>query len=229
MSGQSGHGGPFPSHDHLLAHHGDFSHFRDAMIQTSAGRFGPIWWGVWDQHVRPGLAEDAVIVDLGTGPGLLLPMLRARHPSARIVGVEVQPVMLETLEQTAAEASAEVVVGDLAAPVPLEDGVADVVSCVMVFHELAFPPALLDEAVRLLKPGGHLVLYDWVNRPLRDYLGEDAFEADALTEGRLAHFREHCLFASEDLEFLCERVGLQVQETVGRKGGRFAIVVAEKA
>ncbi len=28
---------------HLQAHHGDFSRFRDVMIETAVGRFGPIW------------------------------------------------------------------------------------------------------------------------------------------------------------------------------------------
>lgn len=216
----------FPSHDHLLAHHGDFAGFREVMVQTSAGRFGPIWWGVLGQHVGPAIRgrEDAVFLDLGSGPGLLLPMIRARHPQARIIGVEVQPVMLQTLHEKAAEALAEVVEADLAGGVPLEDGLADVVTCVMVFHELAFPPALLDEVQRLLKPGGLLVLYDWVKRPLRDYLGED----EALDEDKLQHFREHCLFSADDLEFLVERVGLEVVETVGRRGGNFAIVVARK-
>ncbi len=36
-----------PSLPHLQRHHRDFTAFRDAMIETAVGRFGPIWWGVW--------------------------------------------------------------------------------------------------------------------------------------------------------------------------------------
>ena len=207
--------------EHLLAHHGDFSSFRDAMIETSAGRFGPIWWGVWDQHVRP---EGAVtVVDLGTGPGLLLAQLRQRLPQARLLGVEVQPVMLESARQTAAGCDAEIIEADLSEPIPLPAGEADVVLAVMSFHELEFPPPLLDEAVRLLKPGGRLVLYDWVKRPLQDYLRDRELDPDLLQ-----HFREHCLFSTDDLAFLIERAGMTIQEVVGRRGGNFAIIVAEK-
>lgn len=192
------------------------------MIETSVTRFGPIWWGVWDQLVRPPAAPT--IVDLGTGPGMLLPGLRARHSDARIVGVEVQPAMLAHARTVAAGCGAEIVEHDVGAgPVPLPDGLADVVTAVHVFHELEFPPPLLAEMRRLLKPGGVAVLYDWVKRPLADYL-----EGQAPTEDTLQHFREHCLFSAEDLEWLVRREGFAIREIVGRRGGRYAIVVAER-
>jgi SAM-dependent methyltransferase len=211
-----------PSLPHLQQHHRDFERFRDAMIDTSATRFGPLWWGIWDQLVRPPPAP--VLVDLGTGPGLLLPMLRARHADARVIGVEVQPAMLAHARPLAARCGAEIVEHDIGAgATPLPDGVANVVTAVHVFHELAYPLPLLDEARRLLAPGGVLVLYDWVRRPLQDYLGDDA-----LSEDTLQHFREHCQFAPEDLEFLVTRAGFVLRETVGRRGGRFAVLVAER-
>lgn len=207
--------------DHLLAHHGDFAAFRDAMIASSAGRFGPIWWGVFEQHVAP--SPEPVVVDLGTGPGLLLEMLRERLPEAQLVGVEVQPEMLQSAHEVAARCGATIVEADLAAPLPLPDACADIVTAVMVFHELVFPPALLAEIRRILKPGGAVVLYDWVKRPLSDYLRDRE-----LTEDVLQHFREHCLFSSEDLAFMMQREGLEIAEVIGRRGGHFAIVVARK-
>jgi len=210
-----------PTMDHLLAHHGDFAAFRDAMIETSAGRFGPIWWGVLEQHIQA--APDAAVVDLGTGPGLLLEMLRERLPQAQLTGVEIQPEMLQTAREVAGRCGARVVEADLAGPIPLPDGCADVVTAVMVFHELVYPPALMAEAARLLKPGGSLVIYDWVKRPLRDYLRDRP-----LTPELLQHFREHCLFSSDDLAFLATREGLEIREVVGRRGGNFAILVASR-
>lgn len=206
---------------HLLSHHRDFAEFRDVMIETAAGRFGPLWWGVWEQLVRP--PAGATLLDLGTGPGMLLPQLRGRHPDARVIGVEVQPKMLEHARALAAECGAEIVEADLAARIPLPDGVADVVTAIHVFHELEYPPPLLDEARRLLRPGGVLVLYDWVKQPLEDYL-----EGKPPTVDEMEHFREHCLFTPSDLEFLIRRAGFTIRETIGRRGGRYAIVVAER-
>ncbi len=206
---------------HLRAHHGDFEAFRDVMIETSAGRFGPIWWGVIDQHVQ--LPDEAVVVDLGTGPGLLLEQLRGRLPGAELLGVEVQPAMLEAARGVAERCGARLIEADLAGPLPLGDGLADLVLAVMSFHELPHPPALLEHAARLAKPGGYFVLYDWVKRPLEHYLGDGV-----LDEGLLQHFREHCLFSADDLEFLVRRAGFEILEVVGRRGGRYAIVVGRK-
>lgn len=206
---------------HLMSHHGDFSSFRDAMIETSAGRFGPIWWGVFDQHVDA--APDASVVDLGTGPGLLLEMLRDRLPEASLLGVELQPEMLQTAYQVAARCGAEIIEADLGSPLPLSDSSADLVTAVMVCHEMVFPPTLFAEASRLLKPGGTFIVYDWVKRPLSDYLRDRE-----LTPGLLQHFREHCLFSGDDLQFLIRREGLEIVESVGRRGGNFVIVVARK-
>ncbi len=205
---------------HLQAHHGDFANFRDAMIQSSAGRFGPIWWGVFDTYIE----QPTAVVDLGTGPGLLLPMLRERLPQAQITAVEIQPEMLAPARENAARAGARLLEADLTQPLPLADGCADLVTCVMVFHELPHPPPLMAEMARLLKPGGRLLLYDWLRRDLRHYLDED----QELTPETLQHFREHCLFSLDDLEFLAERAGLRVLESVGRRGGRFAILALEK-
>lgn len=210
-----------PSLPHLHAHHGDFDAFRDAMLGTAPTRFGPIWWGIWDQHVHP--APDATVVDLGCGPAWHFPDLRARVPDGRIIGVEVQPAMLAAAHDRATAARAEIVEADLSSPVPLPDGVADVVMAVHVLHELAWPVPLLAEIRRLLKPGGVLVLYDWVRYPLADYLG-----GEPPTREKIEHFREHCLFSMEDLQFLVTREGFTIREILGRRQGHYAIVVAER-
>jgi SAM-dependent methyltransferase len=207
---------------HLLRHHRDFAAFRDVMIETAAGRYGALWWGLWEQLVRP--PAGATIVDLGTGPGLLLPLLRSRHPDARVIGVEVQPAMLAHARGLAAGCGAEIVEADVAVgPVPLPDGVANVVTAVHLLHELPWPAPLVDEFRRLLAPGGVLVLYDWVKQPLEAYL-----DGGEPTEDAIEHFREHCLFAPEDLEFLLRRAGFTIRETVLRRGGKYAIIVAER-
>ena len=122
------------------------------MCETSAGRFGPIWWGVWEQYV--GLKPIDSVVDLGTGPGLLLPMIRDRLPKAAITGVEVQPVMLETARENAHNCGATIVEADLAEPLPLSAESTDLVTAVMVLHELLFPPLAVGE-IAYFTAGGH--------------------------------------------------------------------------
>ena len=37
-----------------------------------------------------------------------------------------------------------------------------------------------------------------------------------------------CLLSSDDLQFLVRREGLEIVETIGRRGGNFVIIVARK-
>lgn len=212
------------STEHLKSHQGESSAYVEVVSRTAAGRLGPIWWGVLEQHVP--LADDATVVDLGTGPGHMLEMLRERHPGARLLGVEVVPLMLEKAREVAARCGAEIVAADLAARLPLPDDFADAVTAVMTFHELIYPPQMLVEARRLLKKGGKLVLYDWVKRPMAAYL--EGMQKELSPES-LRHFREHCLFSADDLSFMVEQAGFEVCEVVGRRGGNYSIVVAAAA
>ena len=207
--------------EHLSQHHGSFEAFRDAMVSSTDGRFNDIWWGIWSHYIDP--LQPQSILDLGTGPALFLPKLRLRYPKAEITGVEVQPVMLETARTVCASCNAQLIEADLASPLPIADESMDVITAVMVLHELLFPPTMLSEAARILKPGGRMVVYDWIKRPLRAYLGDAE-----LTEDKLNHYREHCLYAADDIVFLAEQAGLTQMEYIGRRSGHFAIFVFEK-
>ena len=208
---------------HLAAHHGDFADFRDLMVQTAAGRFGPLWWGVWRQHIAPALPAAPTIVDLGCGPGGLFGPMRERHPDARVLGVEIQPMMLEAARVEAARVGAELVEADLASPLPLADNSVHAVAAVMVVHELPYPVPLLAEVARILAPGGCLLIFDWASQPLRHYAGEQE-----LTRDLIEHFREHCLWSPDDLAYLCERQGLEALEVISRRGGDHAMVAVRK-
>ncbi|MBW1778833.1 MAG: class I SAM-dependent methyltransferase [Deltaproteobacteria bacterium] len=50
--------------------------------------------------------------------------------------------------------------------VPLDDGIADVVYMINLHHELDHPSMTLDEAHRLLKPGGTLFIVDWKKKEM---------------------------------------------------------------
>lgn len=214
---------------HLQRHHGDFHDFRDRMIDSHGGRFDAVFWGVWDQWVHPALPVEARLLDLGTGPGGLLRDLAHRYPTAHLVGVDVQPAMLEAAENLSTELGdrARVVNADVSRP-PIEElktGHFDGIVLSMVLHEMHVPQNALAEARRLLAPDGRLMIYDWTRHDLRRYV---AGNLDG-TEEQILHFAEHCRYTPEDYVFLAEAAGFSPLEVVTRRSGANMLMVLRKS
>ena len=114
---------------------------------------------------RPGL-----VVDLGCGTGL---STRAWSGLAeRAIGVEPNPAML-----AAAEAAPDVEYREAyAQETGLADGCADIVTCSQSFHWMEAPPTL-QEAARILRPGGIFAAYDYDFPPAVEPELDEAFEA----------------------------------------------------
>lgn len=110
---------------------------------------------------RPG-----AVLDVGTGPGWLLRQLRARLPESSLYGVDISPAMVgkasENLEGAAGRGIEIRCAGAESLPYP--DDFFDVVVSTGSLHHWRDPAAGLDEIHRVLKPGGHGLLYDLVRK-----------------------------------------------------------------
>ena len=107
-----------------------------------------------------------LLVDLGTGTGRMLEVLAAR--CQRGLGVDAHQSMLayarSRLDRSGL-AHLQVRQADLY-DLPLDDGQADVVVMHQVLHFLADPPRAIEEAVRILAPGGRLLIVDFAPHDL---------------------------------------------------------------
>lgn len=104
------------------------------------------------------------VLDIGCGTGALLSRLQKDQPASRLTGVDASAEMLKIArdrlppELTLRRSWAE--------ELPFANCTFDtVVSCNM-FHFIRLPHNALDEMLRVLRPGGLLVLTDWCD----DYL-----------------------------------------------------------
>jgi len=127
----------------------------------------------------------ARLLEIGVGTGALLPDLTSR--AAEVIGVDHSPAMLDEARRRLSEEGKqgiELRLGEMT-HLPFMDGGAGCVVANMVLHHAADPLAVLKEMVRVLEPGGAVVLADlarhereWAREQLADqWLG---FEEDEL-------------------------------------------------
>jgi ubiquinone/menaquinone biosynthesis C-methylase UbiE len=140
---------------------------------------------IWERELdRAGLHGDEQLLDLGCGRGAVLIAAARRLPQGRAVGADrwTSDQSGNRPEVTLANAAAagvadrvEVHTADMIA-LPFADGSFDVVTSALAIHNIRNPRGrylALDEAMRVLRPGGQLLVADpWpMARKYAEHLG----------------------------------------------------------
>ena len=104
--------------------------------------------------------EIRLAVEVGCGTGPVARRLAARSLEARVLGIEPSPELLDHARRLAeGVGNLSFKVGDGAA-LPLDDGTVDAIVFHTVLCHVVAPGELLVEAMRVLRPGGTLVVCD---------------------------------------------------------------------
>lgn len=107
--------------------------------------------------------------DIGAGPGYFaLRMARAVGAEGRVFAVDVEPRILEVLQQRLAAAGARNITPVLALPddALLPRAACDLILIVDTYHHFPDGPAYLQRLSRALRPGGRVVNIDFHKREL---------------------------------------------------------------
>lgn len=107
------------------------------------------------------IPAGGIVADLGCGPGDLLAALESTVQAA--IGVDNSPKMLDLAGHRFPHPSkVSLRIGDLQ-HLPLKDNEADTAILSLVLHHLEDPRITLAEASRVLKPGGKLLVLDFLS------------------------------------------------------------------
>ena len=110
------------------------------------------------------LAAGQVVADIGVGTGVFTFLLSQKvGPKGRVLGVDIQPEMLQILERRIKESgvdNVETILGEENDP-KLPAGLLDLVLMVDVYHEFAYPWEMLQAICRALKPGGRVAFVEY--------------------------------------------------------------------
>jgi ubiquinone/menaquinone biosynthesis C-methylase UbiE len=106
------------------------------------------------------------VLDVGTGPGVLLVELATRRPDLRLTGVDLSADMItaatHNLERFGGRAVA--VAGDVTS-LPWADNSFDLIVSSLSLHHWDEPEAAVPELARVLRPGGLIYIYDFPFAP----------------------------------------------------------------
>lgn len=139
----------------------------------------------------------SIIVDLGTADGLMLSMIKNAFPSAKCIGIELSRELIETNTNrgiTLLQSNVN--------SLPISNDTTDIVVATAVIEHLPAPEKMLQEAMRVLRPDGLMIL-----------TSPDPFwERVATMVGHL-HDEQHCnVMSSRKLVPLFKEIGYEIIE-----------------
>jgi ubiquinone/menaquinone biosynthesis C-methylase UbiE len=153
---------------------------------------------------------DGAVLDVGSGPGVLLAEMARERPDLRVTGVDVSADMVAVAERNirAFAGRASACVGDVT-NLPFADDTFDVIVTSFSLHHWDEVDAAVPELARVLRPGGRLYVYDLQRAPF-DLL-DRAARARGLFAGQPA---QHTLIRTGQLHLRrCARQVMSAADT----------------
>jgi ubiquinone/menaquinone biosynthesis C-methylase UbiE len=146
------------------------------------------------------LAPGERLLDVGSGTGLLLRAAAREFPDSVVIGADLSIDMLRSARSTGFEPP--LVAADAVA-LPVADASCAVVVTASSLHFWPEPDAGLREILRVLRPGGMLVLTDWCD----DYWSCRVIDRWLRWTGRATY---HHVYGSSECERLLTGAGFHV-------------------
>ncbi len=161
---------------HAPSRDGIGKYYQDREISQVMGHFGASWLERRGRALEERtdllianlpLRADFTVADIGAGTGYFSLPVAQRVPQGRVLAVDIQQEMLDTIEARKLATGADnitTILGTVANP-KLPTDTVDLAFIVDAYHEFSHPFEMARAIFQALKPGGRLVLIE--------YRGED--------------------------------------------------------
>lgn len=159
-----------------------------------------------------GLKDGQQVADFGAGPGhYSIEAAKAVGEDGHVYAIEIQKELVSKVESRAESAGLDnvnVIWGDLekSEGSTLKSGLADVVIASNVLFQVKDKEQFLNEAYRVMKDGGRLLLIDWTD-----------------SHGGLGP-REGHIISEDSARELCEQAGFSAQQVLSAGAHHYGIV-----
>ena len=143
----------------------------ESMVRNLAAQAEAIWPQEREILLGYGLPRSFRGLDVGCGTGEFTRRLAKLFPQASLLGVDLYGPHLDLAREVSATLSERVAFqeGD-AFQLGLGDATQDFASCRHMLQSVPHPEKVVDEMIRVLKPGGRIHLLGEVGLDLRDFL-----------------------------------------------------------
>lgn len=116
-------------------------------------------------------ASYPVVVDVGCGGGRSLKKLHARFAPNQLIGIDIDPGMLEVSAQAAArDAVPMTLIAGSSSRLPLQSNSVDLLFCHQTFHHLVEQERAIQEFFRVLKPGGIMLFAESTRQYIESWI-----------------------------------------------------------
>ena len=145
----------FPSYQRVIERYGRLAHRYDRR------------WRAYTERILLELLEALTlsgterVLDVGCGTGEFERLVIERFPQLTLVGVDVTPAMVELARQKLAGSPHVTFQVAQAESLPFRGESFDVVVSANTLHHVRTPGQFAQECVRVLRPGGQIVIVDW--------------------------------------------------------------------
>ncbi len=109
-----------------------------------------------------GLEQSDILVEIGAGTAFFSIAFLQQFKPSTLYACDTSQTMLEWIKENVVSTYPSIhPIQNKETSVPLDNAIADLVFMINLHHEMSDPEKILDEAFRILKPGGKILVIDW--------------------------------------------------------------------